>query len=248
MANPTTNYSFAMPTNTDLVKDLPADFEVFGQAVDTQMKTNADAAIAKSLVTTKGDLIAATGASTPARLGVGSNDQVLVADSTTATGLKWGTAAAGSMTVIASGSLSGNTVTLSSIAQTYKDLRLVLKNVTISTPDEVFLRLNGNSSTHYSYAQIVNNFSSVSGAQNSTYWLISDGFLSTSTPNETIFNLYDYTNSATWKTAQLNNSNGQDINKFMSLQYKSTTAITSISVIGFSTYTLGGTYILYGVN
>ena len=33
MANPTTNYSFAMPTNTDLVKDLPADFEIFGQAV-----------------------------------------------------------------------------------------------------------------------------------------------------------------------------------------------------------------------
>ena len=33
MANPTTNYSFTMPTNTDLVKDLPADFEVFGQAV-----------------------------------------------------------------------------------------------------------------------------------------------------------------------------------------------------------------------
>lgn len=26
-----------MPTNTDLVKDLPADFEVFGQAVDTSM-------------------------------------------------------------------------------------------------------------------------------------------------------------------------------------------------------------------
>lgn len=26
-----------MPTNTDLVKDLPADFEVFGQAVDTSL-------------------------------------------------------------------------------------------------------------------------------------------------------------------------------------------------------------------
>lgn len=84
MANPTTNYSFAMPTNTDLVKDLPADFEVFGQAVDTQMKTNADtaaaaaaAAIQKSLVTTTGDIIYASGASTPARLGIGSTNQVL---------------------------------------------------------------------------------------------------------------------------------------------------------------------------
>jgi hypothetical protein len=96
MANPTTNYSFAMPTNTDLVKDLPADFEIFGQAVDTQMKTNADAAIAKTIVDAKGDIIAATAADTVARLAVGANDTVLTADSSTATGLKWAAAAGGS--------------------------------------------------------------------------------------------------------------------------------------------------------
>ena len=37
MANPTSNFGWQMPTNTDLVKDLPADFETFGQAVDTSM-------------------------------------------------------------------------------------------------------------------------------------------------------------------------------------------------------------------
>jgi hypothetical protein len=37
MANPTSNFNWQMPTNTDLVKDLPADFEVFGQAVDTSL-------------------------------------------------------------------------------------------------------------------------------------------------------------------------------------------------------------------
>jgi hypothetical protein len=35
MANPTSNFGWQMPTSTDLVTDLPADFEVFGQAVDT---------------------------------------------------------------------------------------------------------------------------------------------------------------------------------------------------------------------
>ena len=37
MSNPTTPFSWQMPTPTDLVTDLPADFEVFGQAVATSM-------------------------------------------------------------------------------------------------------------------------------------------------------------------------------------------------------------------
>jgi hypothetical protein len=105
-----------MPTATDLVTDLPADFEVFGQAVDTSLadlkggttgqvlakNTNADMdfvwvaqddsnAIQNAIVDAKGDLIGASAADTPARLAVGTNGQVLMADSSTATGLKWGT-------------------------------------------------------------------------------------------------------------------------------------------------------------
>ena len=37
MTNPTTPFSWQMPTAVDLVTDLPADFEVFGQAVATSM-------------------------------------------------------------------------------------------------------------------------------------------------------------------------------------------------------------------
>ena len=37
MTNPTSNFGWQMPTSTDLVTALPADFEVFGQAVDTAM-------------------------------------------------------------------------------------------------------------------------------------------------------------------------------------------------------------------
>ena len=37
MANPTNPFSWQMPTSTDLVTDLPADFETFGQAVATSM-------------------------------------------------------------------------------------------------------------------------------------------------------------------------------------------------------------------
>lgn len=38
MANPTTYYGWVMPNSADLVTDLPADFAVFGQGVDTSMQ------------------------------------------------------------------------------------------------------------------------------------------------------------------------------------------------------------------
>jgi len=103
-----------MPTASDLVTDLPADFETFGQAVATSMAdllggttgqvlskasntdmdftwvTSDDAnAIQNAIVDAKGDLIAASAADTPARLAVGANGETLVADSSTSTGLRY---------------------------------------------------------------------------------------------------------------------------------------------------------------
>jgi hypothetical protein len=40
MANPTTYYGWVMPTSTDLVTDLPADFNIFGQGVDNSVFEN----------------------------------------------------------------------------------------------------------------------------------------------------------------------------------------------------------------
>jgi len=88
-----------MPTSSDLVTDLPADFEVFGQAVDTSLadlkggttgqvlKKNsntdmdfvwsADSAGMTNPMTTTGDTIYSSSGSTPARLAIGSTGQVL---------------------------------------------------------------------------------------------------------------------------------------------------------------------------
>lgn len=125
MANPTTNFGWVMPTSTDLVTDLPADFNVFGQGVDTTMqylkggttgqvlsKTSATDmaftwvttddvnAIQNDIVDAKGDLIAASAADTPARLAVGTAGQILSVDSSTATGLKWVTPNPGDITAV----------------------------------------------------------------------------------------------------------------------------------------------------
>jgi hypothetical protein len=53
----------------------------------------ADAAIPKSTVTTKGDIIAATASATVTRVGAGTNGFILTADSTEAAGIKWAAAA-----------------------------------------------------------------------------------------------------------------------------------------------------------
>ena len=71
MTNPTSNYGFVLPTSTDLVTDLPADFEVALQGVDTRLK-------ALQPGTTLGDIAYSSAtANTNTRLAIGSSNQVL---------------------------------------------------------------------------------------------------------------------------------------------------------------------------
>jgi hypothetical protein len=71
MANPTTNYGFVLPTSSDLVTDLPADFDIALQGVDTRLK-------ALQPGTTLGDLVYSSAtANTNTRLPIGTTGQVL---------------------------------------------------------------------------------------------------------------------------------------------------------------------------
>jgi len=195
MATTTPNFGWPVPTSTDLVKDGATAIEALGDGIDTSMvdlkggltgqvlakTTNADMdfswvttddanAIQNSIVDAKGDLIAATANDTPARLAVGTNGQVLTADSTASTGLKWAAAASG-LTLVSRVSFSNvaSQIFDSVFSTTYKSYKVVIDSIFAATgSDDLQIQLRygsttqtadyygGHASVNYLGAQVLN--------------------------------------------------------------------------------------------
>lgn len=121
----------------------------------------------------KGDLLAGTADNTIGRLAVGTNNQVLTADSSTATGLKWATPAGGGK-VLQVVSAVYSTEMSTSTTGTWTDTGLQVTITPAATSSKVFLSMG-------------NTFQSTNGADESLFtgWRIVRGATAVYTPHKT---------------------------------------------------------------
>lgn len=206
---------------------------------------------AVSPLTTKGDLY---GFSTlDARIPIGANDTVLTADSTQSLGLKWAApASGGGMTLLQSLSLTGSSVTSSTLSSAYKQFFILIRNFYGSATTALNMRLNGDTGSNYSYnwwdgTTSIGGASVNAGAQFRVGTQTTDtatlkrfnGIITISRPSDTDV-VYVSSDSNVYNTA---NYSG-----FVTGVYDNSAAITSITFFVGSGSMTAGTAEIYGVN
>ena len=237
----TSNFGWTTPADTDLVKDGALAIRTLGNGIDTSFldlkggttgqvlskASNTDLdfswvaqddsnAIQNAIVDAKGDLISATAADTPARLAVGTNGQVLTADSTTSTGLKWAAPAAGGKVLQVISSTATNFQGIKTASAT--DVTGMSVSITPSSATSkvlVFGMLNGNVSQTSSRERL--DLRLVDGANVSLYIIYSQSTFPNDVNNGQLNIPFTYlhspntTSAITYKLRVTNDTSGQGL-------------------------------------
>ena len=222
--------------------------------VTSAVQTQLDAKTAKSTLSTTGDIYYASSANTPARLGIGSTDQILKVSGGVPV---WATpASSGSLTSLASGTFTATaTLDLTSISASYKNLQFVARNIAPVNDTQLIGRFNGLSTSIYNAITITN----INGTAATAAYTAAGGFTLTAAVGQNpltgplIIEIFDYANTTSFKTitVQFNhlNNGGQICQMFLSGTIRTNDAIDRLTLsLGAGNFNASGTYTLYGVN
>ena len=240
----TTNYGWTTPDDTALVKDGAAAIRTLGSSVDTTTKN-------LNPETTLGDIsFRSSTSNVNTRLGIGTNGQVL----NVAAGVPaWTTISSGGMSLISTTSLTGASVSLTSIPQTFNNLQLVMKNFHPSTAAIFRIQFNSETNSVYGWAKMRSTSTSITNNNSIATIDISDGIDGQTTGNQNSLLVMDipaYTEAVDHNfQIGVNYDTGSatvyvDINGVS--RPATAVAITSIQIL-VSAGTMSGTALLYGV-
>jgi hypothetical protein len=240
----TTNYGWTTPNDTDLVKDGAAAIRTLGSSVDTTTK-------ALNPSTTLGDLeYRSATANTNTRLAIGSTGQVL----TVSGGVpSWSSpAAANSLTLLSTTTLSGSSTTISSISGSYKNLYIEVSGFYPDASNSIRVRINGLTTGVYRDATKASQGSNLATSTLGSFALDVDSVAGAE--NFGYMYINNYASATNWKILDIysvakNNNGATYVTHYPAYVYvRETNAVSSITLFPASGNWSAGTVRVYGVN
>jgi hypothetical protein len=143
---------------------------------------------------------------------------------------------------------ASSSVTFSSIPSTYTDLILVFNGSSASGTPDLCARFNGDSGTNYSRTFLVGDGTSATSGRSSSQASFVPGGVPNATNSTTVFNIMNYANSTTYKTAICRDTLPANYTAATVGLWRSTAAITSIELFpSANSFITGSTFTLYGI-